>query len=1419
MGKPGAKKTDQIVSATPGDVHIIMVPSPGGPVPTPIPHPCVSIIKDRVADTVKVMGLPGAVKGSISKHSPPHVPMGPGPFQRPPANKGKIVTASSNVFYEGQKAAMLGDTAEMCADPADAPVGKVIGTAAKVLIGGGGQGNALDRAAEAAAAVAAAAAYAEDLHLHPTTGHPIDVATGTLIVSVEDCALDGPLPIQFVRTYSSGAAAAPRGPLGPGWVHNYDEAIERVAPGHADHADVHAQFVDAGAPSPSLVYLAYRRPLGTLAYFHDIPDGTSRIEPAVGGRVARDGDEYVLLITPYAQHRFAPAAHRADCFALSRIVDRHANELSFTYDGRGRLVTVTDPFRRTLQLSYDAVHRLIGLDVLVPSSSDPIGRVWCRYQYDTAGDLVAVTDRGAGVTTYGYHDHLIVEERSADSYSFFFRYDTRRRCVHTWGEDGYLTRRLAYDDRRGVTWELNGEGESTFYHYDAAGRPTKIERPGGLATTYVRDNAGRLTERRVGPAVEVAAGYDDSGRIAQFENVDGIITSFEYDVIGRCTAARANDGRSVMLAYNERFDVVGQDAPGFGGELKSVFDARGLPISRTGPGGSVHYERDEFGHLTRVSREPGSPLTCAYDAFGRLLWSRLAGRTTTYEWDALDRMVRQSEDGRVVREFRFDFAGHLLWERDGDGFERSFRFSGLNVAEYRPWHRSGEAATPALAFHRYQYDREGRILQVEDEAGVLVRIDYDERGRTRREEFVSEQWTRVREYDAAGRVCGLRDSNGRACGMQLDGAGRVIRAVYTRDSSGSQSVSRASAGRQAHVDAFEFDDAGRLMAATTGNSLVAFESDDLGRLAAVEQDGWSVAYDYDDVGRRTAVRVDGFDDAVTFEYDAPGGRLSALRYGSLVEERQYAPDGQLARRLSMNGTEELFEYDDDWRPVGASIRRNTNEPVYVRQISYDEAGRLAAASDSIRGGRSYQYRDDRLTRVEWERERPAESYTFDSRGNLLDANGRLSALSGGRCPAATPGPDGATIDLEYDAKGQITTVSNARGDRWKYQYDAVGRRTRKTQVNRDGAEIARWEFLWDADNLLAERHFESGRETRRSLFVYDGIAPVVRVDESEESEANAVVFHTDLIGAPDVCTGEDGSVSWYRVGTAFGAGFEAGAIAQNLGYPGQYWDAETGLFYNRYRHYDPAAARYLQPDPIGVNGGWSLHAYTTMPLQSSDPLGLGTRYTIPEREGTQHIMMSDDPKLLKLTSVGGSPNEEAGYHRFSGATQDVVQAAGQGLPRFMGEAGSGQLANTPQLVIETHGRPGTVSYYNPSTGRRERINGRQLARRLKERGFSGDRIILVVCHATEPGAGGTSVAQDLADEMAREPNATRVEVIAANGVVFNKPDGTLVAAQRVRDAQGRRVGLLEHPDDAVFQSFSAGRPPRPAAGPSRTALH
>ena len=124
MGQPAAKQGDQIMAT---DTHIVMIPSPGGPVPTPLPHPFAGAIDGSLSQDVMIEGKAAAVQGSTSTNSPAHVPQG-GPFQKPPTNSATIQMGSATVFINGKPAALNGDTALTCNDPADLPAGTIIAT-------------------------------------------------------------------------------------------------------------------------------------------------------------------------------------------------------------------------------------------------------------------------------------------------------------------------------------------------------------------------------------------------------------------------------------------------------------------------------------------------------------------------------------------------------------------------------------------------------------------------------------------------------------------------------------------------------------------------------------------------------------------------------------------------------------------------------------------------------------------------------------------------------------------------------------------------------------------------------------------------------------------------------------------------------------------------------------------------------------------------------------------------------------------------------------------------------------------------------------------------------------------------------------------------------------------------------------------
>jgi uncharacterized Zn-binding protein involved in type VI secretion len=131
MGQPAAKQGDQVLAT---DTHIVMIPSPGGPVPTPLPSPFAGILDGSLSSDVFVGGMAAAVQGSTATNTPAHVPAG-GPFQKPPSNKAQILIGSATVLINGKSAARNGDTALTCNDPADMPIGQVV-AAGTVLIGG-----------------------------------------------------------------------------------------------------------------------------------------------------------------------------------------------------------------------------------------------------------------------------------------------------------------------------------------------------------------------------------------------------------------------------------------------------------------------------------------------------------------------------------------------------------------------------------------------------------------------------------------------------------------------------------------------------------------------------------------------------------------------------------------------------------------------------------------------------------------------------------------------------------------------------------------------------------------------------------------------------------------------------------------------------------------------------------------------------------------------------------------------------------------------------------------------------------------------------------------------------------------------------------------------------------------------------------
>jgi len=224
---------------------------------------------------------------------------------------------------------------------------------------------------------------------------------------------------------------------------------------------------------------------------------------------------------------------------------------------------------------------------------------------------------------------------------------------------------------------------------------------------------------------------------------------------------------------------------------------------------------------------------------------------------------------------------------------------------------------------------------------------------------------------------------------------------------------------------------------------------------------------------------------------------------------------------------------------------------------------------------------------------PAKPYGYDNAGNVTSLD---------------------TAVASYDLSGRWATAA-AGGGTTTFTYNALGQRVRK--FSSTGAASATL-FVYDQQGQLLGEYDHAGNAIRE--YVWLGSTPVAMFTPDPASSSNpplAYFIHTDHIATPRVVTDQSNTVRWRWMSEPFGTDLPnenpsgLGTFAMPLRFPGQYADSNTGPFYNYFRDYDPWAGRYLQSDPIGLDGGLNTYLYVKgNPLSNVDPdgqLSLGPR--------------------------------------------------------------------------------------------------------------------------------------------------------------------------------------------------------------------
>jgi len=872
---------------------------------------------------------------------------------------------------------------------------------------------------------------------------------------------------------------------------------------------------------------------------------------------------------------------------LTTLMDARTDSLgrrtTYVYDqgGYGFKIGMTDALNRTTSYARTNYGNLIGktnpdasteswtgdsLD-LVLTHTDELGRV-TAYTRDARHRVTRIDYPDGSFETFAYNGFSqVTGHQLRNGGTETSVYDARGLKTSMTDALGNVTA-YTYNANDLVATATDALGHTTSFQYNERGLVTRIQNPDSSARTFTYDAYGNRIDTTNELGNTWTTDYDEWKRPVSVTDPLNRTTTYSYDLPGGgCGCSHGNaqptkitlpSGKMTVITYDTEWQKTGETV-GFGTSDAATtgyaYDSVGNVTGITDPRGKVWRRTYDSRNRPLTATDPLNHTThYTYDAAGnKLTETRPDGGMTTNVYDAMNRLTRSTDPKNQATQFSYDSADNLITLTDARGNAYGYTYDLLN--------RKLAMAYPGSSSEQWSYDAAGNLAAYTARAGQVCTYTYDNRNRNTQYAWSDSITPSVtKSYDAAGRLNSLSNS--------------VAASTYAYDVA-NQLLSESIT-----------------ITGLSGAKAVAYTYDDDGNRASLTNPaGTVVNYSYSNRNQVASIVADGPPPLASFTYDTAGNRISKCLENGVTSTYNYDDASRLTSIVHDPSVETLsYTYD--------SVNRRTGETRTsggLRSFGYDLTGQLLQVTHSA----------------------GTASFSYDAVGNRITVSGASGAGNYTANGLNQYTAAGGAASLTYDTNGNLAT-----GGGWTYTHNGDSRLISVSGATSAAFDSDGWNrcvkrtengvttyLIYDEWNLIAEydasgtlvTHYIHGpREdeilakvttTSTTFPVEDAIGSTIAVTSASGAVLERI-FYTDAFGTPAFQDASGTPLSGTSTDTRFL-------------FTGREWLASLGLYDYRNRTYSPSLGRFIEADPIRLDGNdVNLYRYVgNNPINYIDPTG------------------------------------------------------------------------------------------------------------------------------------------------------------------------------------------------------------------------